>query len=282
MSVSGGSAAGLKGSYLGFPRLCLPLELCLLRLFAAKTLKGGRDHEKQLKPLKAWKLPSRRFLRKASLRRLTVLFSSVLVCNAVVVQTKHIWDFSKVTGGRGKTKPNNTFESPHAKYPAIVGLRLARAQNGRGLWAHFLPHARTVVACLGFFFLTAKPLEPIAVAYSRRIMACRCQTMGLAGARQKQWSREGVNAARRVQLRTEAPPWASGGSALLDWREAPLHSAADSKSVARDSRPKTLVSNRSISLFLFLSFFDDLSHMVQRFFFSFATGSSQWAKPASL
>lgn len=75
------------------------------------------------------------------------------------------------------------------------------------------------------FFLPAKPLEPIALAYLRHIMACLCQRIGLAGGRAEEAeSREGERC--RVQLRIEGMPWASGASALLDWREVPLHEAA--------------------------------------------------------
>lgn len=131
-------------------------EFCLLRLelFATKTLKGGKDHEKQLKQLKrlkAWNLLSLHFPGKDPPNPTHCpffFFFLVLVSNVVGEQTTHIWDFPKVTGGRGK---KNIFESPDAEYPASVGLRLARVHNGPGLRAHFLPRAHTVVAFLGFF-----------------------------------------------------------------------------------------------------------------------------------
>lgn len=58
------------------------------------------------------------------------------------------------------------FESPRAKYPVIVGLRLARAQNGRGLWAHFLP-LRSHTRCLPWLLF---PHCKATGAYSRGLL----------------------------------------------------------------------------------------------------------------
>lgn len=134
-----------------------------------------------------------------------------MVSNVVGEQTTHIWDFPKVTGGRGK---KNIFESPDAEYPASVGLRLARAHNGPGLRAHFLPRAHTAVAFLGFFSsCEATGAYSLGLLTSYNGLPMPEDRLGRGRAEEAE-SREGERC--RVQLRIEGLPWASGASALLD------------------------------------------------------------------
>lgn len=175
-------------------------ESCLLRLelFATETVKGGKDHEKQLKQLKRLKardLLSLHFLGKDSANPTHCPFFFFFVLSWFLMSSgrkQHTSGiFLKLQGEEGK---KNIFESPDAEYPASAGLGLACAQSGPGLWAHFLPRAYTVIAFLAFFFsfsfFLAKPPQPIASAYSRRITACLCQRTGLAGGGQRKRSRE--------------------------------------------------------------------------------------------
>lgn len=136
------------GSYLGFRRLCLPLELCLLRLFATKTLNGGKDHEKQLKPLRAWKLPSLHFLPKAPLRRHTVLVFPGFWCRSS--ENKAHLGFFYIYRAKKENKKQYIWVTPWSissdRWPEI-GIRTA------GVYGLVFSPTLTVLACLGFFFL---------------------------------------------------------------------------------------------------------------------------------
>lgn len=120
--------------------------------------------------------------------------------------------FLKLQGEEGK---KNIFESPDAEYPASTGLRLACAQSGPGLWAHFLPRAYTVIAFLAFFFFSCDATGAYSLGLLTSYNGLPMPEDGLGRGRAEETeSKQGR--CRRVQLRLEGLLWASGASALLD------------------------------------------------------------------